>query len=259
MHLLINLNPNAMVKHYVFLLFAISSLGIFAQNACDDANSDLIYAYSHVKSSYNANNISHLKYYANRSLESFERSKKKLKECGCETAYDLAFESAQLLSKVETAETYEDGRFFVKRARDIAQESVTALDKCTVSTSSPMTSSTGDSQLSSLQMEQERLKQQQEELKRRAEEINAKLAQQNEMELKLKKEQMINSYKSAISSNVESYNNSLKVCNCISSLIKVEDNTDVSTKSLEEIKTYYLNSLKGLTSNYLAQLNSCNK
>lgn len=249
-----------MVKHYIFLLFTLTTQIIFAQNACDDANSDLIYAYSHVKSSYNANNISHLKYYANRSLESFERSKKKLKECGCETAFDLAFESAQLLSKVETAETYEDGRFFVKRARDIAQESVTELDKCTVSTNDLASASSGNSQLTSLQQEQEKLKQQQEELKRRAEEINVKLAEQSEMELKLKKEQMISSYKSALSSNVESYNNTLKVCDCTHSSIKLDESTaDVSQKSLEEIKMYYLNSLKGLTSNYLAQLNSCTK
>src|SRR5690606_21113970 len=230
-----------MIKHYIFILFIFTSPVILAQNACDDANSDLIYAYSHVKSSYNANNISHLKYYANRSLESFERSKKKLKECGCETAFDLAFESSELLSKVEAAETYEDGRFFVKRARDIAQESVTALDKCTVPTKDMPVSN--NSQLSSLQMEQEKLKKQQEELKRRAEEINVKLAEQNEMELKLKKEQMINSYKSALSSNVESYNNTLKICDCISSPIKLQDNVaDVSQKSLEDIKTYYLDS-----------------
>ena len=248
-----------MEKNYFFLFFILTTQLFFAQNACDDANSDLIYAYSHVKSSYNANNISHLKYYANRSLESFERSKKKLEECGCQTAYDLAFESAQLLSKVETAETFEDGRFFVKRARDIAQQSVTELDKCTVP-AKDMQANNGADQLSSLQIEQEKLKQQQEELKRKAQEIELKLAEQNDMELKLKKEQMINSYKSVISSNIESYNNALKICNCGHEPLTVEDKTsDVSQKSVEEIKTYYLNSLKGLTSNYLAQLNSCDQ
>lgn len=258
-HLLINLITNVMEKHYFFLCFALSSLVFYGQTACDDANSDLIYAYSHVKSSYNSNNISHLKYYANRSLEVFERSKKKLKECGCETAFDLAFEAAQLLSKVESAESYEDGRFFVKRARDIAQQSVTELDKCTVPTKDIQVNN-GSDQLSSLQVEQEKLKQQQEELKQRAEEIKIKMAEQNEMALKLKKEELINSYKSVISSNIESYNNALKVCNCDSKLIKLEDkNTDVSEKSIEEIKSYYLNSLKGLTSNYLVQLNTCDK
>jgi len=248
-----------MIKNYFFIFFTLTSQVFFAQTACDDANSDLIYAYSHAKSSYIANNISHLKYYANRSLEVFERSKKKLKECGCETSYDLAFEAAQLLSKVETAETYEDGRFFVKRARDIAQQSVTELDKCTVPTKDIQVNN-DNNQLSSLQMEQEKLRQQQEELKRRAEEIKMKLAEQNDMELKLKKEQMINSYKSVISSNIESYNNALKICNCGHEPIKLEDKaTDVSQKSVEEIKSYYLNSLKGLTSNYLAQLNSCDK
>lgn len=259
MRLLINLNPNVMEKHYLFILFLFSSNVFFSQTSCDDANSDLIYAYSHVKSSYNANNISHLKYYANRSLESFERSKKKLKECGCETAYDLAFEAAQLLIKVETAESFEDGRFFVKRARDIAQESVTELDKCTIPTKdAPVV--TNNQELSSLQMEQETLRKQQEALKIRAEELKVKMAEQNEMELKLQKEAMINSYKSAISSNIESYNNALKVCNCSNAAIKQENhNIDVSQKSVEEIKIFYLNSLKGITSNYLAQLDLCSK
>ncbi|PKQ44254.1 hypothetical protein [Confluentibacter flavum] len=249
-----------MEKHYFFLCFALSSLAFYGQTACDGANSDLIYAYSHVKSSYNSNNISHLKYYANRSLEVFERSKKKLKECGCETAFDMAYEAAQLLSKVESSETYEDGRFFVKRARDIAQQSVTELDKCTVPTKDFQVNNDRDAQLTSLQIEQEKLKQQQEELKRRAEEIKIKMAEQNDMALQLKKEELINSYKSAISSNIESYNNALKVCNCNHALIKLEEkNTDVSEKSIEDIKSYYLNSLKGLTSHYLAQLNLCDR
>lgn len=248
-----------MKKNYLVLLFILTSQVFYGQTACDDANSDLIYAYSHVKSSYNSNNISHLKYYANRSLEVFERSKKKLKECGCETAYDLAFEAAQLLSKVESAESYEDGRFFVKRARDIAQQSVTELDKCTVPTKDVQVN-IDSQQLSSLQMEQEKLKQQQEELKRRAEEIKIKLAEQDEKALKLKKEEIINSYKTAISSNIESYNNALKVCDCNHSLIKLEEkNIDVTEKSIEDIKSYYLTSLKGLTTNYLSQLNLCDR
>jgi hypothetical protein len=247
-------------KHYFFLFFISISYAFYGQTACDEANSELVYAYSHAKSSYNSNNISHLKYYANRSLESFERTKKKLKECGCETAYDLAFESTQLLSKVESAETYEDGRFFVKRARDIAQECVTELDKCTIPVKDIQANKNNNQELSSLQLEQEKLKQQQEELKRRSEEIKIKMAEQDEMALKLKKEEMINSYKSVISSNIETYNNALKVCNCDYTAIKQADNNaEISKKSEAEIKLYYLNSLKGLTSNYLSQLNLCDK
>lgn len=245
-----------MKKHYFILLFLLVSQIFYGQTACDDANSDLIYAYSNVKSSYESNNKDHLKYYAKRSKEAFERSKKNLKACGCITSYDLAYEAVQLLSKVETAETFEDGRFFVKRAKEIGQQSITELDKFTVPTKdTPVDNSQS---LSSLQIEQEKLKKQQEELKLRAEEIKMKMAEQDEMALKLKKEEMINSYKSVISSNVESYNSALKVCNCNQSLIKLEDkNIDVSEKSVDEIKLYYLNSLKGLTSNYLAQLNTC--
>jgi hypothetical protein len=246
-----------MKKHYFFLLFILASSAFYGQTACDDANSDLIYAYSNVKSSYESNNKDHLKYYAKRSKEAFERSKKNLKACGCITSYDLAYEAVQLLSKVETAETFEDGRFFVKRAKEIGQQSITELDKFTVPTKDIQVNN-GNEQLSSLQVEQEKLKKQQDELKLRAEEIKMKMAEQDEMALKLKKEEIINSYKSVISSNIESYNNALKVCNCNHSLIKLEEkNINASEKSVEEIKLYYLNSLKGLTSNYLAQLDTC--
>ena len=255
-HLLINLNPNVMVKRYFFLLFISATLVAYSQSPCDQANSDLIYAYSNVKSSYNSNNVSHLKYYANRSLESFERSKKSLTNCGCEKAYDLAHESIEMLKKVETAESFEDGRFFVKRVREMAQKSVTELDKCTI----PSADNQDNQELSSLQIEQAKLKKQQEELKLKAEEIKAKLAAQEEMEQKLKKEELINSYKTVIATNLETYNNALKVCDCDKEVqTKLETDEGMSTKSMEEIKQYFIKSLKGLTSNYLTQLDLCSE
>ena len=242
-----------MEKRYFFLFFTMASCVFYGQTPCDSANSDLIYAYSHVKSSYNSNNVSHLKYYANRSLEAFERSKSKLTKCGCDAAYNLAFDSAELLKKVETAETFEDGRFFVKRARELAQQSVVELDKCTVPTPK-------DQELTSLEVEQARLKKQQEELKMKAEEIKAKLAEQQELELKLKKEELINSYNTVISSNIETYNNALKMCDCDKEVLKnTESDSEISTKSVDEIKQYFIKSLKGLTSNYLTQLDLCDE
>ena len=242
-----------MVKRYYFLLCTLASLAIYGQSPCDKANSDLIYAYSNVKTSYNSNNVSHLKYYAHRSLESFERSKKSLTNCGCDKAYDLAYESIELLKKVETAESFEDGRFFVKRVREMAQQSVTELDKCTIPTAK-------DQELTSLEIEQARLKQQQEELKLKAEEIKIKLAAQEEAEMKLKKQELINSYNSVIATNIETYNQALKVCDCDKELLKnTETDTEISTKSVEEIKQYFIKSLKGLTSNYLTQLDLCDE
>ncbi|MBU3822430.1 hypothetical protein KO566_10185 [Flavobacteriaceae bacterium XHP0103] len=247
-----------MVKHYTFLAFTLVINMLSGQSPCDNANSDLIYAYSNIKSAYDSNNVDHLKYYSDRSKGSFERSKEHLKNCGCQTAYDLAYDAIELLKKVEPAETFEDGRFYVKQVKEIAQESITALDKCTIQGDDFIADASNEN-LSSLQMEQEKLKQQQLELKRKAEEINAKLAEQNELALKLEKEEMIKSFESVVSKNVESYNSTLKACNCdFKPISKSENDTNIYSKSLEEIKLYYLNSLKKLTSNYLSQLNACN-
>ena len=244
------------MKYFYCFILVFTSLFINAQNNCDDANSYLVSAYSHVKDAYEANNISHLKYYANRSLESFKLSKKSLTTCDCEIALNLANKSIDLLSKVEYAETYEDGRFYVKRARDISKESVIEVDKCSVATNYEDASEI--TELSDLQNEQLKLKQQQEALKLKEAQIKAQLAEQKEKQLTLQKKQLISSYKSAIAANIKTYNESLKICDCNHNLIKDSNtSTDLSSKSIEEIKTHYINTMKTMATVYLDTLDSC--
>jgi hypothetical protein len=131
-HLLNVLTKITMKKNHLFFLFITICAFSYGQENCSEADSDLIYAYSHVKSAYNSNNIHHLKYYANRSLEAFKRARPKLKACGCDVAYNKAYDAIELLENVESAKTNEDGRFYVKRTRDIAKASITEMDKCTV-------------------------------------------------------------------------------------------------------------------------------
>lgn len=237
---------------------------INGQANCDDANSYIVNAYSHVKDSYEANNISHLKYYANRSLEAFNLSKTNLTNCGCQTALDLADKAIDLLSKVESAETFEDGRFFVKRAKEASKESMIEIDKCSVNAptnevpAADVVASTSNQELTDLQNEELKLKQQQEALKQKQEQLKQKLALQKEKELKLKKEQLILSYKSTISTNLKTYNETLKICDCNNhSHLKESTPEDLSTKSIEEIKSYYTSSLKSIASNYLSELDLC--
>jgi hypothetical protein len=128
-----------MKKNYLFFLFATICAFSYAQENCSEADSDLIYAYSHVKTAYNSNNIYHLKEYANKSLESFKRAKPKLKACGCEVAYNKVYDAIELLENVENAKTNDDGRFYVKRAREIAKESITEMDICTAAIDSKST------------------------------------------------------------------------------------------------------------------------
>ncbi|MEJ2113878.1 MAG: hypothetical protein P8X62_09385 [Flavobacteriaceae bacterium] len=64
-------------------------------------------------------------------MEAFERTKDKLESCGCEKAYNFAYDIVELLRNVESSETNEDGRFYVKRARDLAKETINELELCT--------------------------------------------------------------------------------------------------------------------------------
>jgi hypothetical protein len=242
------------MKNYYLFLLLTSSFLINAQSNCDEANSYIVSAYSHVKDAYDSNNISHLKYYANRSLESFKLSKKNLKACGCETALNLTNKSIDLLAKVESVKTNEDGRFYVKRARDISKECIIEIDKC----SAQSTDFVENTELSELQNQQLKLKQQQKKLKLKEEEIKIKLAQQKEDVLTLKKKQIILSYKKAIASNIKSYNDALKVCDCNHDDLKDNDALeDLLVKDIEDIKTHCKRNLTNLASNYLEQLALC--
>ncbi|MCF7569571.1 hypothetical protein L3X37_14575 [Sabulilitoribacter arenilitoris] len=249
------------MKYYYFILLLITTIHSKGQTAnCDEANSYLVNAYSHVKDAYDSNNISHLKYYANRSLESFNLSKKTLKNCGCETALNLTNKSMEFLTKVEHAETFEDGRFFVKRARDLSKESVIEIDKCAYNNHSDEIETNENTELSELQNEQLALNKQQEALKIKATQIKNKLALQEEKALILKKEQLVVSYKSAVASNIKAYNDALKICDCNHETLKDTNATiDISAKSIEAIKRHFTNTLKTLASNYLSELILCDK
>ncbi len=234
----------------------MASIAMNAQTNCDNANSYLVNAYSHVKDAYDSNNISHIKYYANRSVESLKLSKESLITCGCKTALNLANKGIELLAKVEHVETFEDGRFYVKRARDISKESVIEIDKCAFSIYNNATDK--NEELSDIQNEQLKLKQQQDALQLKEEGLKIKLAQQKEKELTLKKKQLITSYNNAIASNIKTYNNALKICDCTHEPIEnVNTSENISTKSIDDIKRFYTDNLKALASNYLNELNSC--
>lgn len=244
------------MKTYYLLCFLMATIAINAQTNCDDANSYLVNAYSHVKDAYDSNNISHLKYYANRSVESFKLSKESLITCGCKTALNLANKGIDLLAKVEHVETFEDGRFYVKRARDISKESVIEIDKCAFDVYDNAIKK--NEELSDIQSEQLELKKQQDALQLKEEDIKIKIAQQKDKELRLKKKQLILSYNDAMASNVKTYNDVLKICDCNHEPIEnVNTSENISTKSIEDIRNFYTDNLKALASNYLIELNSC--
>jgi len=241
-----------MKKNYLFFLLSIVFLYSNAQNKCEDAHSDVIYAYSHVKSAYDSNNISHLKDYSNRSTGAFNRAKKILNDCGCETSYNYAYDASELLSKVENAKTFEDGRFYVKRARDIAKKVINELEICTKLTQE-------DESLAELENDRLKLQQQQIELSLKEEKIKQKLAEKEAAELRLKKEQLIIKNDMVLTSNLKNFNAILNVCDCDIEMPKINyEKEGLLSKDLKQIKKEYLTIFKNMTSNYLDKLNACN-
>lgn len=239
------------MKHYytlVVALFLCTSISGFAQ--CSNVQSDLTYAYSHVKDAFEANNLTHIQYYANRSLEAFQRAQEKFKTCKCEVANNLTYDNIELLEKVETSETFEDGRFYIKRAIEGAKNTMNALDHCTAVSSKGTSSSYNEPVLaastttSSNENITDRLKQ----------------AEQAELQLKQIKQLLIGENKAVVLSNIEVYNKALDLCDCKSKVFDItqnEEENELISKSIDEIKSHYLSTLKKLTSNYLTQLNQC--
>ena len=175
-----------------------------------------------------------------------------MNDCGCETSYNYAYDASELLSKVENAKTFEDGRFYVKRARDIAKKVINELEICTKLTQE-------DESLAELENDRLKLQQQQIELSLKEEKIKQKLAEKEAAELRLKKEQLIIKNDMVLTSNLKNFNAILNVCDCDIEMPKINyEKEGLLSKDLKQIKKEYLTIFKNMTSNYLDKLNACN-
>jgi hypothetical protein len=253
-----------MKKIYLFFFIFIVYSEFQAQNSpCADADSNLIYAYSNVKDAYESNNVQHLKYYSDKSLKSFEEAKVNLKKCGCETAFELAINAKELMTKVEAASTFEDGRFFVKRAKEITQNCITEINKCTLQINKKeekmaTVQDKGGDELKSLQLEKDKLEQQRLALKLKEEEIIKKLDAQKSKELQLQKEALIKDHITVLNLNITTCNKVLKTYGSATELaIYNKNDSALLSENVETIKAYYLNITKDINSQYTEKLNLC--
>lgn len=248
-----------MKKFFLFpLIFCFYSI-CFSQTDCSYSQSHIVYAFNNAKNALESNNITHLKFYANKSLEAFERVQSTLGTCKCAEVENHTFESIEKLSKVPPIEKMAEAQYFVGKAKDLAQKIITALDYCTLQDNSS-TSAITNYETSDLEKEQLKLKQKQEALLKQQETLNKQLAKQKEEELWIEKQQLISKTNTAISKNIQAYNDILNACKCHTVF---PDNTskqnekELMTKSVDEIRTYYIKSIKDLTSNYMTMLSTC--
>jgi len=119
-----------MKKIYFFFLIFTIYLHSNGQVNCTEANSDVVYGYSHLKTANEASNLENLKQWSDRSLKSFIQVSTKLKICMCEKSYDNATNIVKLLSQVEKTKSFQDGQLLIKKARGVAKNVVKELNIC---------------------------------------------------------------------------------------------------------------------------------
>jgi hypothetical protein len=239
-----------MKKMRLLILMALGIYSIDAKSDCLDVYGDLNNAYANVRDAYEANNISHLKYYSQRSLELFKTVQIDLKDCDCDKAYELAIDATEILKKIKPADTYEDGRYLVKRARELGSETITALDMCTIS-------ETNEDE-ADLEREDEILIAQDVEIARKEAELKQLHEQRRLNEIKLKKEILVKKNEAAIAIKIKSFNDVLAACDCTATIEKESYNMDaLLTKDIDVIKHKYLTINQSMTLTYLAELKKC--
>jgi len=230
----------------------------FSQSGCSDAQAYIVYAFNNTKTALEANNLTDLKFYANKALDNFKHVHKVLGTCNCKNVENYTYESIQKLSKVPPIEKKIQAQYFVGKAKDYAQKIITALDYCTASDQGVTLAS--DNEVTDLEQEQLKLKRQQEALLKQQEALKQKLAKQRKEELFIEKQQLIAKSNAAISKNIQAYNELLDACNCHTEI--PEDNGKqegdrLISKSMKEIKAYYIQSAKDLTSDYMNMISTC--
>lgn len=223
----------------------------FAQD-CFEAKSSAAYAYSHSKQAYESNNRDHLTQFSARALEAFEKAKVAAQNCGCESAFNIAYDGAEVIANAVDVKTWEDGRYYVKKARDLGQELIDELDLCTEQIAEI------DPDLSALQNEQLALKQQQLELQKKGEAIKRKLAMQQEQQLRLQKEALISKHKKALKSYRASCQEVLLASGCGSNFANSPETVNVLGLSLEDITAHYNSKVAELSEKLTSLLQSCN-
>lgn len=113
------------------LLLLLLCIASWAKADCTNAYASASYALSHAKQALSSNNFDHQRYYAERSLEAFEKTQSLTENCGCNASREPIWNGMVNLRKAIDPKDWEMGRFYTKKALTNAQELLTALDLCT--------------------------------------------------------------------------------------------------------------------------------
>lgn len=244
-----------MKKNYLLFLFAIIFIKSYGQEpASNDIHSNLAEASMNITSGSETFNLEDLKYHAKRSLNAINQARKQLNSTSCSKVLELSNEIAGLLDGAILSEDHNEGLSYITLTRDLILQAFYEYDVCAVKGSS-----SGENEaLTELQQQKSNLKLQQIELELKAKEIERQLAEQEEKETFLKKQKFIDLNEKVIASNLKAYNDLLTACDCNTAVsTKTGNSSELTSKSLNEIRTHYLNKVITISESYLDKLNLC--
>ncbi len=234
------------------------SISLFARaQSCDDASSQASYAYSHSKKAYDSNNRDHLTQASERAYEAFVKTRDAAEKCGCDNAYNKAYDAVELISKAVDVTKWEDGRYYVKKSRTLAQEIIDALDQCAANGPVVADVSVDDSGLSELQAQQKVLEEQQKALKAKEQALKEEMAAKAEEKERLKKVAFVKKQNTSIMRFVESANNILSATKCEDVLETTEADNSILDLSMTEIETYFKSEAADLAKALADKLSAC--
>ncbi|WP_179346300.1 hypothetical protein [Winogradskyella ursingii] len=248
-----------MKKHYFLLLLFCF---IFTKVNAQDIYPNLVKANRNITAGLKAYNIKSLQYHAKISKLSIDSSIQELTNEDCQKASDLStsitirLESALLAQDFATAEAH------LVVCEELISKLFYEFNLCATNDSAKNTNTelakNNETELSKLEMEQAKLLEEQSKLKEKERKIEAQLAQQKSKQKQQLKANFIKLNKETIISNIESYNASLKACDCNRNLdITFDGSQDFSNLEFEAIKSYFLDENIKLTKAYTSLLKDC--
>ncbi|WP_299889335.1 hypothetical protein [uncultured Lacinutrix sp.] len=245
-------------NYFLFFLFIFLIINItFGQHSnAKDVSLNLSKVSKNVTEGIKSYNLEDLKYHAKISKKAIHIVERLLEKEQCYNAADLSNSISIYLETAILAEELVNARTYLTKTEDLIIKAFYEYDICSTEESDNNNNNNNNNTtaLSDLEQQQLDLKTQQAALEQKAKEIKLQLANQ---EVK-KKDLFIAENTKAISENIKAYNNLLKSCNCEESISTVGINkANLITKSLEQIRTYYLDEIINISEIYLTKLKSC--
>lgn len=203
-------------------------------------------------------NIGNLKYYAKISKSSIEKTIAEQEFKDCYNAFDLSKSVLIHLDAAIQNDDFATAQSHMMKVKEIVLEIFNEYNLCSITDENTTTDSeiSNPSDLGELELQKEKLRKQQELLKQQEEELLQKLEEKKQKSMLLEKQNFIDTNQSSLKQNIKSYNLSLNACNCDGNLY-IENDSNLSEKTLDELRTFFIDEKVKLAQKYMLLLNSC--